>query len=63
VANIKYLAATETNQSYIREEIKSRLNFAKAYHHSVQNHPVYLKTRTEIYKTRDAEEQRTGEEE
>jgi hypothetical protein len=37
VAQFKYLGMTVTNQNYIQEEIKRRLNSGSACHHSVQN--------------------------
>ena len=33
----KYLGTTLTNQNYIQEETKSRLNSGNAYYHSMQN--------------------------
>jgi hypothetical protein len=37
VAELKYLGTTATNQSFIQEEIKGRLNSSIACYHSVQN--------------------------
>jgi hypothetical protein len=37
VSHFKYLGTTVTNQNWIGEEIKRRLNFANACYHSVQN--------------------------
>jgi organic radical activating enzyme len=37
VAKFKYLEATLTDQNYMQEEIKSRLNSGKACYHSVQS--------------------------
>jgi hypothetical protein len=40
VSQFKYLGATVTNQNFIQEEIKRRLNSDNACYHSVQNLPV-----------------------
>jgi hypothetical protein len=44
------------NQSFIHEEIESRLNSEKAYHHSVQNYLsssfLSIDTLTEIYRNK-----------
>jgi hypothetical protein len=37
VSQFKYLGATVTNQNFIQEEIKRRLNSGNACYHSVQN--------------------------
>jgi hypothetical protein len=37
VVKFKYLRMTLTNQNYIHDEIKSRLNLGNAYYYSVQN--------------------------
>jgi hypothetical protein len=37
VAQFKYLGMTVTNQNFIQEEIKRRLNSGDACYHSVQN--------------------------
>jgi hypothetical protein len=37
VSQFKYLWATVTNQNFIQEEIKRRLNSGNACYHSVQN--------------------------
>jgi hypothetical protein len=37
VSQFKYLGTTVTNQNFIKEEIKRRLNSGKACYHSVQN--------------------------
>jgi len=37
VEEFRYLGTTLTNQNYIQEEIKSRLNLGNAWYYSVQN--------------------------
>jgi hypothetical protein len=37
VSHFKYLGATVTNQNFIQDEIKRRLNSGNACYHSVQN--------------------------
>jgi hypothetical protein len=37
VSQFKYLGTTVTNQNYMHQEIKRRLNSGNAYYHSVQN--------------------------
>jgi len=37
VEQFRYLGTTVTNQNFIQEEIKSRLNLGNACYHSVQN--------------------------
>jgi hypothetical protein len=37
VSQLKYLVKTVTNQNFIQEEIKRRLNSGNACYHSVQN--------------------------
>jgi hypothetical protein len=37
VSQFKYLETTVTNQNFIQEEIKRRLNSGNAFYHSVQN--------------------------
>jgi hypothetical protein len=37
VAQFQYLGKTATNQNFIQEEIKRRLNMGNACYHSVQN--------------------------
>jgi hypothetical protein len=43
VAKFKFLEATITNQNYMHDEVKTRLNAGNACYHSVQNLlPSYL---------------------
>jgi hypothetical protein len=55
VAELKYLGTTLTNQNYMQEEIKSRLNSGNAYYHSVQSLLssclLSRNVRVKIYKT------------
>jgi hypothetical protein len=37
VSQSKYLGTTVTNQNFIQEEIKRRLNFGNACYHSIEN--------------------------
>jgi hypothetical protein len=37
VSQFKYLGMTVTNENFIQEEIKRRLNYGNAHYHSVQN--------------------------
>jgi hypothetical protein len=37
VLQFKYLGTTATNQNFIQEEIKRRLNSGNAFYHAVQN--------------------------
>jgi hypothetical protein len=37
VAKFKYLGTTLTDQNFMQEEIKSRLNSGNAFYHSVQS--------------------------
>jgi hypothetical protein len=55
VAEFKYLGATLTDQNYIYEEIRSRLNSGTACYHAVQNllssHLLSRSVKIRIYKT------------
>jgi hypothetical protein len=55
VKKFKYLGMTLTNQNYIHDEIKSRLNSRNACYHSVQNilsfHLISINLKIKIYKT------------
>jgi hypothetical protein len=55
VAEFKYLGTTLTDQNYIQEEIKSRLNLGNACYHSVQSllssHLLSRNVKVKIYKT------------
>jgi hypothetical protein len=55
VEKFKYLRTTLTNQNYIRDEIKSRLNSGNACYYSVQNlfssRIISINQRIKIYKT------------
>jgi hypothetical protein len=55
VAGFRYLGTTETNENFIHEEIKSRLNSGNSCYHVLQNHlSSRLLSKTvdiEIYKT------------
>jgi hypothetical protein len=55
VAEFKYLGATLTNQNYIRDEVKNRLNSGNACYHSVQNllssRLISKNLKIKIYKT------------
>jgi hypothetical protein len=54
VANLKYLRTTATNQNWVHEEIKCRLNSGNACYHSVQSlqssHLVSKNLNIKIYK-------------
>jgi hypothetical protein len=55
VATFKYLGTTLTNQNYINDEIKSRLNSGNPCYHSVQNlsysYLISKNLKIKIYKT------------
>jgi hypothetical protein len=55
VAQLKCLRKSVTNQNFIKEKIKRRLNIGNTYYHSVQNllfsHLLSKNAKIRIYKT------------